>query len=178
MNLNLHWVPASATAVEAARIMRDRSLGFLLVSGSEPGELAGVLTDRDLAIRVCVDDKRAGRVSVAEIATTDVVTCGLDEKLTVAEQTMIDTQKSRIVIVDEIGRPVGVLSLTDILNRDRGSHALRTARGVLAREAGGPHQPVETIRLTPSTPEDEARATRQLPLTHGGSWGGSMKEFP
>ena len=178
MNLNLQWVPATATVAEAARVMRDRSMGFLLIAGEEPGVPVGVLTDRDIAVRCCAESKRPDELRVADIATREIVTCDHAESLEAAEQLMIAGEKSRLVIVDELGRAAGVLSLTDVLFHDRARRAIRTARGVLAREAEGAHQPVESIRLTPSTPEERARAARQGTSLHGGSWDTQVKLFP
>lgn len=177
MNMNLQWVPAAATVAEAARIMRDQSLGFLLVSGA-PGEAVGVLTDRDIAIRCCAEARRPDEVLVADIASKPILTCDHDENLAVAEAIMMEGAKSRLVIVDEIGRAAGVLSLTDILFHDRTRRAVKTARGVLGREAEGAHQPIETIKLTPSTPDEEARAVRQRSALHGGWWDTTVKLFP
>jgi CBS domain-containing protein len=178
MNLNLQWVPATATVAEAARIMRDRSMGFLLVAGAHPDKAAGVVTDRDIAIRCCAENKRPDEVSVAEIATRELVTCNHDESLKAAEKLMTQAGKSRLVIVDEVGRAAGVLSLTDILFHDRTGRAVKTARGVLARESEGAHQPIEDIKLTPSTPEDEEKAMRQPTAMHGGSHDPPTKVFP
>jgi CBS domain-containing protein len=178
MNINLQWVPATATVAEAARIMRDRSMGFLLVSGDEPGKPVGVLTDRDVAIRCCAEGQRPDETLVVEIASKPLVTCDHCENLKFAEELMIATEKSRLVITDELGRAAGVLSLTDILYHDYSRRAVRTARGVLAREAEGAHEPVEGIKLTPSTAEDEERALRQPSATHGGSWDTTVKMFP
>ncbi len=176
MNMNLRWVPAAATVAEAARIMRDQSLGFLLVAGA-PGEAIGVLTDRDIAIRCCADDRRPDEVLVADSASKPILTCDHEQNLAVAERIMAEEEKSRLVIVDEIGRAAGVLSLTDILFHDRTGRAVKTARGVLAREAEGAHKPVERIQLTPSTPDEEARAMRQPSALHGGSWDTTVKLF-
>jgi predicted transcriptional regulator len=177
--MDLQWVPATATVAVAARIMRDRSMGFLLVAGdARPGAPVGVLTDRDIAVRCAAKGKHPDQLLVADIATRDVLTCNHHESLEAAEQIMIEAGKSRLVIVDEIGRAAGVLSLTDILFHDRSRRAVRTARGVLAREAEGPHQPVESIELTPSTPEERARAAHHQDALHGGSWDMTVRLFP
>lgn len=178
MNMNLQWVPETATVAEAARIMRDRSMGFLLVAGARPGAAVGVVTDRDITIRCCAENKRPDEVTVGEVATKEVLTCDHNETLKAAERLMIGAEKSRLVIVDEIGRAAGVLSLTDILFHDRTGRAVKTAQGILAREAEGPHQPVESIRLTPSTPEDEERVAHQGSALHGGSYEPNVKLFP
>jgi CBS domain-containing protein len=178
MSLNLEWVPATASVAEAAQIMRDHSMGFLLVSGDEPGVPIGVITDRDLALRCCAENRRPDEVRVDDVATKQVVTCGAGEHLSFAEKLMIASETSRLVIVDGIGRAVGVLSLTDILLHDWGRRAVKTARGILAREANGPHQPIEAIKLTPSTPEEEERAARMHSELHGGFWDTTVKMFP
>ena len=178
MNLNLQWVPATATVADAARIMRQRSMGFLLVASAQSREAAGVVTDRDIAIRCCAENKRPDQVSVAEIATKELLTCDHNETIQSAERIMTEAGKSRLLVVDEIGQAVGVLSLTDILFHDRAGRAVKTARGVLAREVEGAHQPVESIKLTPSTPEDEEKAMRQPTVMHGGSHDTAGKIFP
>lgn len=178
MHRDLQWVPSNASVHDVAKIMRDRSMGFLLVFGPSPGQLAGVVTDRDLATRACSLDKRPTEVHVIDIATTNVEICGEAEHLGDAEARMRDLQLSRLVVVNASGQPVGILSLTDIVLHDRGGRALKTARAVLSREAEGPHTPLEQIKLTPSTPEDEDAASRQPSVTIGRGHPGSMKEFP
>jgi len=148
------------------------------VSGAAPGQLVGVITDRDLALRVCTEDKRSADVKVGDIASRDVIVCGEDQDLTDAEQKMRDEQKSRLVIVNASGQPVGVLSLTDILYGDRAGRAIKTARGVLAREAEGAHTPIDQIKLTPSTPEDEDAASHQESVMIGRTVSTSVKMFP
>ncbi|HEY4185535.1 MAG TPA: CBS domain-containing protein [Polyangia bacterium] len=177
MQMELQWVSADANVTDAARVMRDRSVGFLLVGDPIPGRLVGVLTDRDLATRVSAEGKAPNEVRIADVMSRDVITCAEDEGLGEAEARMCESAKARLVVLDGQKNPVGVISLTDILLHDRGGRALKTARAVLSREGGGPHQPVESIRLTPSTPEDEARAMEQPSATVGGSRSGSTKEF-
>jgi hypothetical protein len=137
-----------------------------------------VVTDRDLTIRVAAAGKAPSATLVSEAMSQPVVTCLESDYLTDAEELMQDTQKARLVVVNRAGTPVGVLSLTDIVVRDRAGRAAQTARAILSREAGGPHAPIETISLTPSSEEDEARAAEQSSVATGGHWAGSVKEFP
>jgi CBS domain-containing protein len=177
MNPEVLWIAGTASARKAASLMRDQSVEFLLVSGPAPAQFAGVITDRDLAVRVCAEDLCAEETPVSAVATSDVVVCSDFEDLKVAEKRMRDFQKSRLVVVDQHGHPMGVLSLTDILHGDRAWRALKTARGVLRHEAEVPHPPLESIKLTPSTPEDEEAAIRHQRVRTG-SRPTSMKEFP
>lgn len=178
MHIDLQWVPGDANARDVARIMRDRSLGFLLVHAGAPGRLAGVVTDRDLAVRVCAGDRRPEDVRVIDIATTEVVTCEEGQPLKEAEAKMRAEQKSRLVVLNAAGNTVGILSLTDILLGDSPRRAIKTARGVLAREAEGPHTPLDQIKLTPSTPEDEEATVQHRSVTVGRRVDNTTKEFP
>ena len=112
-----------------------------------------------------------------DIASPDVVVCGEDEDLKDAERKMRDEQKSRLVVVNAAGKVVGILSLTNILLGDRPRRAVETARGVLAREAEGPHTPIEQIRLTPSTADDEDAVSRQESVMVGRSVPGTVKSI-
>jgi CBS domain-containing protein len=178
MHIDLQWVSGSASAREAARLMRDHSMGFLLISDQSPGHVAGVITDRDLAIRVCAEDKAPGAVKVIDVASTEVIACGEDDELKVVEKRMREEQKSRLVVLSKTGQAVGILSLTDILFGDRPRSAIKTARAVLSREAEGPHTPIEMIKLTPSTAEDEEAVSHQESAMTGRTVSNNVKMFP
>lgn len=178
MNTDIEWIPGSASVQEAAQRMRDLSLGFLLVSDPVPDQAAGVITDRDVAVRVCAEGLDPRSTRVGQVATIGLVACSQDQDLSAAEQLMGETQKSRLVVTSASGEVVGVLSLTDILRGDGARRAVRTANAVLARDADGPHAPLESIHLTPSTVEDEDEAANRDHLVVGGGHRGSMKEFP
>lgn len=177
MSVDVQWISGEATVQQAAQVMRDRSMGFLVVFDPKLNRLSGVVTDRDLALRVCAENKPSDKTSVADVATPEVLTCAAQDDLAVAEASMVAIKVARIVVLDGDGRPAGVISLTDILSRDSKGRAVDTARGVLSREAEGPHQPIDQIKLTPSTAKDEAAAMSHESVSRG-SWTGSMKEFP
>jgi CBS domain-containing protein len=178
MGVDLQWVPGTTSVLDASRVMRDRSLGFLLVSDPVPGRSVGVVTDRDLAIRVCAEGLNPRETRVGDVATLELVVCRETEDLKVAEALMSESQKSRLIIVDESHQVVGLLRLTDVLRGDHGGRALKTATAVLSRDAAGPRPPQEDIQLTPSTAADEDAASNQETVMVGGDHRGSMREFP
>jgi signal-transduction protein with cAMP-binding, CBS, and nucleotidyltransferase domain len=181
MSTDLRWIKSGATIAEAAQEMRDNSIGFLMVCDTTGG-LVGVVTDRDLVTRVLAEGRPPSATRVFEAMSEPVVTCFEDDDLGEAEALMQERGKCRLVVLDA-GRsaPIGVLSLSDILMKERPRRAARTARAVLSREAAGPHRPnpIDQITLTPSTTEDEERAAQQPPsVAIGGNWSGTLKEFP
>jgi CBS domain-containing protein len=177
MNMDLRAISASASVKEAATLMRDNALGFLPVCGSD-GQLLGVLTDRDIALRACTADREPAAIGVIEVMTRKPAVCTSHEDIGVAEARMVRRGVARLVVVDEARHPIGVVSLTDILAKDRKGRALRTACGVLSREAEGPHTPVESVYLTPSDPVEErgsVAARAQRPPTTPSSSAGTRR---
>ena len=133
MKRNVECVTPDTTAQAAAQRMRDQNIGFLPVCDASRRVL-GTVTDRDLAMRV-VADARPPATPVREVSTPEVIACGPDEDLRDAEELMAHHQKSRIMVVDDAGHLVGVISLSDIAQRESGKKASQTLRKISAREA-------------------------------------------
>ena len=101
----------------AARKMRDRGVGFLPVCDRDRKPI-GAITDRDIAVRVAAQDERPSNVGVQSVMTTEVVTCGPNDDLRDAEEQMATARKSRIMVVNDTGQLVGVISLSDVIERE------------------------------------------------------------
>ena len=116
-----------------AEMMRDDNIGFLPVVDRDQ-QVVGVITDRDLAVRILARDLPAD-TAVGQIMTRDVRICRPDDELLTAERKMSSTRKSRLVVADDEGRCVGVISLSDIAQADSRSRAGGVLRAVVRREA-------------------------------------------
>ena len=99
---------------EATELMWKGNCGFLPVLGDD-GKICGVITDRDICIALGTKNKTAGEVTVGEVASRKVYWCTPDEEIHVALLTMRDGHVRRLPVIDADGRPVGVLSMDDIL---------------------------------------------------------------
>ncbi len=96
----------------AAESMRRFHVGFLPVCG--PGDVPmGTITDRDITLRVVAADKLP-TTPVLEVMTRDCIVVRQDAELTAAEDLMVSHQIARVMVVDDDGRLVGVISLSDI----------------------------------------------------------------
>ncbi|HEY8492922.1 MAG TPA: CBS domain-containing protein [Myxococcota bacterium] len=111
---------ASATVAEAAKCMRDRDVGDVLVRRN--GRLAGILTDRDLVVRCLASEENdPRRQPVGELCSQDLLTLPPDADVEEAMQLMQENAVRRIPIV-EGDRAVGIVSLGDLaIARDRRS---------------------------------------------------------
>ncbi len=125
---------AHDTVRTAARKMRDLNVGFLPICDPVTQEVLGTVTDRDIAIRLVPEDRPAG-TKVTAIMTHEVVACLPEDDVITAERIMGQRQKSRILCIDERGRPLGVISLSDIARRDKGARVAETMRQISCRES-------------------------------------------
>jgi CBS domain-containing protein len=116
-----------------ARRMREVNIGFVPICDSD-GHPVGALTDRDIALRVCGEDLRASETRAGEVMTREIITCRETDLIEAAEQLMARYRKSRMMIVDEDGRLVGVISLSDIVEEEDDRRAAETMRQVSERE--------------------------------------------
>jgi len=125
---------AKTSARQIAELMRDRNVGFVPIC-DDKGAVIGTVTDRDLAMRVLAGKKDPESTKASDVMTTGVVTCKADETLADVEQLMSKHKVSRIVVVDERGAPIGVISLSDVATVETGGKSSAVLRSVSQREA-------------------------------------------
>jgi CBS domain-containing protein len=105
-----------ASVVDAARAMADENIGDVIVCEGET--VRGIVTDRDIAVRVVAQDRNPADTTVGDVCSADLITVGPDDDLDNAIGLMRQHAVRRIPVVDD-GRPIGVLSLGDLaIERD------------------------------------------------------------
>src|SRR4051794_23470101 len=111
-------VEASATVEEAAKLMDEKDIGNVLIV--ENGEVQGIVTDRDIVVRVIAKGNGAD-AGVREAATTDIEALGPDDSIEDAIKKMEQGDVRRLPLVED-GKPIGVVSLGDLAQaKDRDS---------------------------------------------------------
>jgi CBS domain-containing protein len=101
----------SDTVIDVARAMRDEDVGPVpIVDG---GQLVGIVTDRDIVLRVVAEGRDANTTTVGEIVSSDLVTVEPDTTLDEALQLMAQNQVRRLPVV-EGGQLVGIVAQADI----------------------------------------------------------------
>ena len=113
-------LPADRPIVEAARLMRDHDIGDVLVLDGD--RLRGVLTDRDIAVRVVADDKVPQDTTIGDVCSGATATASPDEDTAQAARVMRDHAIRRLPVVDGGGKVLGVVSIGDVaVERDERS---------------------------------------------------------
>jgi CBS domain-containing protein len=123
---------AGESVLEAARRMRDRQVGTLVIL-DDVGRPVGLLTDRDLALRVVAAGGDPRAVSVGDVMTKDPRTVGERTSIEAALSLMRSGSFRRLPIVNDDGKLVGIVSLDDVLGLLAEEFVL--IGGLLEREA-------------------------------------------
>ena len=110
-------LPGTATVQEACRVMRDRRIGAILVTG-ENGELIGLFTGRDAVTRVGADALDAKKTPLAKVMTPRPDTIGPKAHAIDALRLMSDGGYRHLPVVDG-PRIVGIVSKGDFLGLER-----------------------------------------------------------
>jgi CBS domain-containing protein len=100
------------------------------------GQLVGMLTDRDITVRLTARGVDASTTTVREIMTSGVITCFDEDDLTEAAAKMVRDDVRRLVVLDVGLRPVGLISVVDLAMQ---ADDPRWVADVLARVTPGAH---------------------------------------
>jgi CBS domain-containing protein len=107
--------------VEAARVMRDRDMGDVLVA--EGDRLHGIATDRDIVIRAVAEGWNPDSTPIAEVCTKEPTTLAPTDSVRDAVKLMRDKAIRRLPVVED-GRPVGIVTIGDLAIKADGESAL------------------------------------------------------
>ena len=98
---------------EAGALMLDADCGFLPVV--EDGKLVSVVTDRDMYIALATRNLRASELTVSDVAQAPIHTCGPDDDVQTALETMKRHNVRRLPVEGFNGTVMGVVSMNDIV---------------------------------------------------------------
>lgn len=106
------------TAASVARLMRDNDIGPVpIVEDNASKRLVGIVTDRDLAIKVVAEGRDPNTTKVNEVMTRDVVTSRDSDDIRNTMEAMSQHQLRRILVVDAEDGLVGIIAQADIATR-------------------------------------------------------------
>jgi CBS domain-containing protein len=125
MTVKPRTVKAGDSIVDAAKLMKGEDAGIAPIVDGE--KLVGVITDRDIAIRVVAEGKDPQSTKVEEIASQNLVTIDPQQDLDEALRLMAQHQVRRLPVVEEDGKLVGIVAQADVA---RHADAARTGEVV------------------------------------------------
>jgi len=159
---------------QAAQIMREADTGILPVA--EGDRLIGMLTDRDVTVRLVAEGRDPGQTKVRDVMTADIRYVFEDEDLEHVAENMAEQQVRRLPVMNRQKRLVGLVSLGDMAKGRRSPLAGRALSGI-ARQ-GGQHtgalsssgrSQVDQGKLPKDVPASDHDRQREIAARVGGT---------
>ena len=149
-------VDPAASVQDAATQMAEFDVGAVLVGTAEG--LQGVLTDRDIILRVVVEGRSPAEVAVRDVMSPRLFSCREDDPVEAAFLEMRERQIRRMPVYDESGRATGIVTLGDLSKAVESPEQMKQA----LREISEPHRvreaPEESKAEEPAEPGASAPA--------------------
>lgn len=132
MHKGAKWVSPDTPVSDVAALMKKEDIGSVPVA--EGDRLVGMITDRDLVLRVLPDGADPKTLKARDVMTKGVVYCSTDQSIEDAIHLMEDKKIRRLPVMNTEKRLVGMLSLGDVSH-----HASRELSGELVHALAAPH---------------------------------------
>lgn len=104
-------IDADATVKEAVDMMNRNEVGSLIIT--DDGKVSGIVTERDVLVRVVGESKDANKTKVSEIMSKPVITVGPDMYVEDAAKLMFKRNMKKLPI-EKKGQVIGIITLTDV----------------------------------------------------------------
>jgi CBS domain-containing protein len=124
MSTKLETIDVTRNAQEAAKKMNERRISSVLVVDEEnkSEEPIGIVTERDLVIRVCAAGTSSKDVGIQEIMSSPIVTVEPNATVETAADLMLSNKVRHLLVIDEqTGKPVGIIAPSDLNKYLRGN---------------------------------------------------------
>ena len=105
-------------AAKVAQLMKRENIGSVpVIENEETRKLVGIVTDRDLALKIVAEGLDAKSTKVEAVMTRQVMTCRAEDDLQTALDAMCERQLRRIPVVDNEDRILGIIAQADVATR-------------------------------------------------------------
>lgn len=116
MRKRLDTIEEGDSIQETAKKMRDKNVSSLIVVDTE-GKPKGLVTERDIVRKVCINNVRTGEVTNKEIMSYPLITIDSKSSTSIAADTMLRCNVRHLIVVDDtaadINKPIGMLTPLD-----------------------------------------------------------------
>ena len=122
----------SDTVSKVAELMKSKDIGPIpIIDNEQTRTLVGILTDRDLAVKIVADGRNPKSTKAEEVMTREVVTCHAEDDLQNALDAMSGHKLRRIPVIDNNSRIVGIIAQADVATRvDEPEETAAMVRGI------------------------------------------------
>jgi CBS domain-containing protein len=128
MTKKLESIEGTASVQETAKKMKDTNVSSLLIVDDE-GNPLGLVTERDLARKVCINDVYTSKIMNKEIMSSPIITIDSKSSASEAVDLMLRNNIRHLIVVDEsqTNKPVGMITPLDLRDEEYSEEGLRLA---------------------------------------------------
>ena len=118
MTKKLETIAISNSAQEAAKKMRDKNVSSLLVidnNNNNNSKPIGIVTERDLVRKVCVNDASSKHTIIQDVTSSPLITIDAISSVEVAADVMIQNNVRHLLVVEDndVNKPLGIITPGD-----------------------------------------------------------------
>ncbi|MDW3667068.1 MAG: CBS domain-containing protein [Nitrososphaeraceae archaeon] len=121
MRKNPYTVAESASIQDTARIMNDKKVSSLVIL-DENNNPVGLVTERDLVRKVCINDLPTNRVTNKEIMSSPLITIDSESSATTATDLMLKNNVRHLLVIDneskDNNQPIGIITPLDLVKNE------------------------------------------------------------
>jgi CBS domain-containing protein len=118
MRKNPYTVAESASIQDTARIMNEKKVSSLVIL-DEDNNPVGLVTERDLVRKVCINDLPTNRVTNKEIMSSPLITIDSESSATTATDLMLKNNVRHLLVIDneskDNNQPIGIITPLDLV---------------------------------------------------------------
>ena len=105
------------SALDVAKLMAKHRVGSIVMTEGNKKRPVGIVTERDIIKKVTAQNKSADQVAVRHIMSTPLVTVKSIDSIDTAAETIAENKIKRLVVLEQDGSMVGILSVSDIAKK-------------------------------------------------------------
>ena len=125
MRKNPYTVAESASIQDTARIMNDKKVSSLVIL-DEDNNPVGLVTERDLVRKVCINDLPTNRVTNKEIMSSPLITIDSESSTTTATDLMLKNNVRHLLVIDNESKDnyqlIGIITPLDLVKYEEDTH--------------------------------------------------------
>lgn len=125
MRKNPYTVAESASIQDTARIMNDKKVSSLVILDEDNNPI-GLVTERDLVRKVCINDLPTNRVTNKEIMSSPLITIDSESSATTATDLMLKNNVRHLLVIDneskDNNQPIGIITPLDLVKHEEDTH--------------------------------------------------------
>ena len=118
MRKNPYCVAESASIQETARIMNDKKVSSLVIL-DEANKPVGLVTERDLVRKVCINDLPTNRITNKQIMSSPLIIIDSESSVSTATDLMLKNNVRHLLVTGsetkDIGKPIGIITPLDLV---------------------------------------------------------------